>query len=196
MPRKRASRLLIKDSPESYLTQWHHPDIPSQQAFSRRTQLYVRNDEICEEIFISTNILYNLLMSYLSVPVLLQLHNKQVVKSCSVVPLFYWIIIIGHPDLWTGSQQSLCNDGSQWFIASAAFPIPAHSKKFCRGVVERTSLDNLFTERLTTALFWWSSLIPAQLRKSCGRDSSVSSRGKIVGKFFHTTTGAARPEFK
>jgi hypothetical protein len=51
------------------------------------------------------------------------------------------------------STKSLRNDGTQWFFAVAAFPIPVRSKEFCEKIVEGIFLGNLFTKR-AKALFW------------------------------------------
>ena len=56
----------------------------SSQRSDSPTCCMCEKDKACEESFISTNTLYNLLLSYLSVPLLPQLYNKLVVKSCSL----------------------------------------------------------------------------------------------------------------
>ncbi len=50
-------------------------------------------------------------------------------------------------------KKSLRNDGTQWFVAVAAFPIPVHSKDFAEKLSKWLFRAKLFTEGVTTALF-------------------------------------------
>ena len=78
-------------------------------------------------------------------------------------------------------SSALRNDGTQSFLRRSCLSrFRSIRKIFAEKLSKWLFWGKIFTERVTTALFWWSSLVPAQLRKSCRRDSSTSSREKVV----------------
>ena len=78
-------------------------------------------------------------------------------------------------------SSALRNDGTQSSLRRSCLSrFRSIRKIFAEKLSKWLFWGKIFTERVTTALFWWSSLVPAQLRKSCRRDSSTSSREKVV----------------
>jgi hypothetical protein len=153
-----------------------------------------QHDEACEESFISIIMTIKPRCKLAS----LSLYS---LSSQSIQSLFTPSIsrlTIGDLALRTGSPlQSLCNDGTQWFFAVAAFSIPVHSKDFAEKLSKWLFWAKFFTKRVTTALFWLRSLIPvfAEGRVVEGTLPLFKER-KLSKKLFSTATDTTQPELK
>ena len=92
----------------------------------------MRYDEACEESVISTHNLYYHLLSCLSwslfAPIFIinKLSSLALFKPPRILPTINGAV----PSDLRYSTKSLRNDGTQWFFAVAAFPIPVRSKEF------------------------------------------------------------------